>query len=112
VPFSLKYDATPPTATINGGPIQIQLAGTPLTGTAADNLSGVASIKVSFANLLGLQGTTTRQATCTSGCGTTAATWSVSTAGLLGIYTVTATATDVAGNTGTRSPPVLLDLIL
>ncbi len=110
VSVTLNYDHTPPTAHIDGNPVQTVL-GVPVTGTAADNLSGVASIKVSFADLFGLLGTTVRQATCTAGCGTTAATWTVSTGGLLGIYTVTAAATDVAGNTGPASNQILLAIL-
>jgi len=91
---SFKYDATPPTTHINGGAAQI-------TGTAADNLSGVATTKVTFAAALGQP--VVRTATCTAGCGTTAAQWSVSTAGLNGIFTVKAMSVDTAGNTGPNS---------
>jgi hypothetical protein len=105
----VRYDSTGPSASINGLPIQLLLApGAPLTGTATDNASGVSSVSVSFTGVLGGG---TRAATCTSGCGTNAASWSVSTSGLLGVYIVTATATDVAGNTGLPSAPVILVVI-
>lgn len=108
----IMYDHTAPATAINPGqPLQI-IAGATVTGTATDNLSGVASTTVSFANLLGLLGTTTRQATCTSGCGTTSATWSVSTTGLFGLYLVTASSTDVAGNVGPPSSSITLAIVL
>jgi hypothetical protein len=96
----IDIDKTPGTASIDvepvaeGGPTAS--ANEPITGTAADALSGVGSVAVTFTDAL--DGATTRTADCT-GCGTGSATWSVATAGLApGLYTVSAVATDVAGN--------------
>jgi hypothetical protein len=101
--LNVNIDKTPPTTTITG-PL-IGLTSGSATGTATDNLSGVASITVTFQGLFG--GTITRTATAANGgcpgCvpGGTSVTWQVPLDGLgLGIYRVTAVATDFAGNTG------------
>ncbi|MDQ6796774.1 MAG: hypothetical protein M3011_01905 [Actinomycetota bacterium] len=111
--FALRYDHTPPTTAINRDEnlqVLVLVAGAPVTGTATDNLSGVASTAVTFNSPLGLFGSVTRQATCTSGCGTTAAKWSVSTKGLYGVWVVTARSTDVAGNVGPPSPSLVVSI--
>lgn len=100
----VRIDRTVPTASIDTGaePHIFSTPARPVTGTATDNLSGVAAIEVRFVHASGT--VTTLPATCTAGCGTTAATWSVSTSGLkAGAYTVTASASDVASNTGPGS---------
>jgi hypothetical protein len=94
------YDAQPPTTTEDA----FTTGAATLTGGATDNLSGVAQTTVTFTPKL--PGTAVvRVATCTSGCGTNSARWSVSTAGLTGAYTATAASVDVAGNTGPPSAP-------
>jgi hypothetical protein len=98
VAFQFKYDATAPTVTtppftyvsVNGQGFRI---------SAHDNLSGVASVQATLRPALGLGATLVRNATCISGCGTTDSQWWVSTAGTVGVYRVTARATDFAGNT-------------
>ncbi|MGI9022739.1 MAG: hypothetical protein ACR2HV_05830 [Acidimicrobiales bacterium] len=112
--FQLRYDHTPPNTAINRNEslqVLVLVAGAPVKGTATDNLSGVASTSVTFRSPLGLFGTVTRQATCSSGCGTTAATWSVSTKGLLGIYLVTARSVDVAGNVGPPTKSLAVSVV-
>lgn len=99
-----KYDVTPGQADIDGPPTRAIEAGSLLTGTATDNLSGVSQVLVTFSLLSGQA--ETRLATCERGCGTTAAEWSVSTTGLGGAYTVTAATIDAAGNVSPNSDPV------
>ena len=107
----LNYDQTPPTVAINGllgfPLLQILAAGAAVTGTAADNLSGVLFIGVAFKMVGAAQVTVV--ATCTAGCGTTAATWSAPTTGLpAGTYTVYANSVDVAGNISQTATITLL----
>lgn len=97
----IAIDRTPGTASIDVAPVDGDAGPTlsnddPVTGAATDGLSGVASVAVTFTDVAGTE--TTREADCT-GCGTAQATWSVETTGLVpGVYTVSAVATDVAGN--------------
>jgi len=100
----VRIDKTVPEAAIDtsGEPHIFSTPARPVTGTATDNLSGVAAVEVKFVHASGTA--TTLPATCTAGCGTNAATWTVSTSGLrAGAYTVTASASDVASNTGPGS---------
>jgi len=99
---SFKIDATPPATIIRGAPTQILLLGAPVTGTARDNLSGISSTSVSFINLFTGR-STTRQATCASGCGSTVTTWHVTTKGLHGPYRVIASSLDTAANTASAA---------
>lgn len=78
-----------------------QVGSTTVTVNATDDLSGVATVRVTFA---GISNTVTLQATCVSGCGTISAQFSVSTSSLpADVYQVTAKSTDVADNTGQAS---------
>ena len=101
--LTVRYDNLRPTAIIDGLPTQSITSGTPITGNAGDDISGIATVTLTFT---AATGSVTRTAGCVSGCGTTFEQWSVSTAGLTGNYTVTATATDYAGNASLPSQPV------
>ena len=96
---TVKIDTGGPTTHISGGSLQI-LLNAPIRGTVADALSGPGIPRVTFTPLLGAP--VTRAATCAATC----ATWTVSTRGLLGTYTVTAATTDTAGNAGAASNQV------
>lgn len=103
--LTVRIDKTVPVTTIDslGGNPPRLTPGVPLTGTASDNLSGVEATDVTVRHASGTS--TTLHATCTSGCGTVAVTWSVSTSGLRpGSYTVSASSSDVASNVGPPSP--------
>lgn len=71
---------------------------------------GVAATRVVFTNTK--RGVATSiVATCTTGCGTTATAWSVSTAVLpAATYTVVGTSSDVASNAGPASPAFTLNV--
>jgi hypothetical protein len=103
--LQVKIDKTPPTTTVSGPLLGFNFGSE--SGTATDNLSGVASVTVTFKNIL--TGTTvTKTATAANGgctgCvpGSTAAVnWQVPLSGLgLGLYSVSAVSTDFADNTG------------
>jgi hypothetical protein len=104
----VKIDRTAPTATISGanatGNVTL-VAGAPLTGTASDTGSGVATITVTYTsrNVLAPQTmTTTANATCApNGACTWTATSPRGTVGLPSQWAVTVNAVDVAGNTRT-----------
>ncbi len=75
-------------------------------GTANDSMTPVVTTTVRFSRP---QDTSSVElaATCTSGCGTTASTWSITPAALRpGRYTASASSTDAAGNVGPWSPPI------
>jgi len=106
--FDFSYDATAPSAEVDSPfvPVAISALDGKVTGTASDDTSGVASVSVAFTNGT-LGGTTTRAATVTG-----TSTWEVATVGLApGVYTVTATATDIAGNTGNPSAAVTIIIV-
>jgi hypothetical protein len=93
--YAFRYDATAPT--VSTPPlIYISVLSSGFAVDAHDNVSGVASVQATFHPLLG--SSFTRNAVCTSDCGTTNAHWWVSTAGVNGIFGVTFRATDTAGN--------------
>ena len=94
----LNYDHTPPTVTITSAlGLEVLDVGQSVAGTAGDNLSGVLFVGVAFKMAGAAQ--ITLVATCTAGCGTTAAAWAASTKGLAaGLYTVNAQSVDIAGN--------------
>jgi hypothetical protein len=103
----VRIDRAAPTLAITGTPTALGIpntcvtlvGGCTYTGTASDAVSGVASVQLTFDG--GLSGSFTTTAVCT-GCGAPGtATWSYAPAPLqllLGDYTVTAQATDLAGN--------------
>lgn len=108
VTVTLQLDRTAPVTAIDPAdvPLVLNALDGAVTGTATDVYSGVASTSVTFTDALG--NVTARAAEC-AGCGTTEATWSVSTADLLpGLYSVAASSIDVAGNVGAASAPVML----
>lgn len=100
----INIDRTVPTAVYTARPPLVMDGMPPLIvsaipGSSTDNLSGVASVE---ATLVDETGNETRRTASCAGCGTTQANWAVSVHGLgVGRYTVTAVATDTAGNTGT-----------
>jgi hypothetical protein len=103
--LKIKIDKTPPTTTITGPLIGTSFGNE--TGTAVDNLSGVASVTVTFHNILSGVNTIRTATAANGGCpgcipdSTASASWQVPLTGLgLGLYSVTAAATDFAGNTG------------
>ncbi|WP_228772053.1 lipase family protein [Actinokineospora iranica] len=98
VPFAFRYDATAPSAKVTA-PAGLIRSGTQVGGTAADAVSGVAAVTVTAVNYF-----TGRRTTHVATCATDCATWRVSTSGLHGFYTLTATPRDAAGNTGPASP--------
>ena len=105
---NIDIDKTAATTTIASAEIgpSLSLLGAAVTGSRADNLSGIAVTQVVFTNvLLGQQ--ETRTAVCVSGCDTLDQQWEVSTAGLTpGAYTVTASTDDIAGNDGASTAPI------
>lgn len=106
-PFN--YDHTPPSTTVSGGLLQVLAAGAPVTGGATDNVSGVLVVGVAFVPLVGPA--ISRTAICTA-CGTTTATWRVSTTGIpTGVYTVYAQSIDEAGNTSAASNTIIATIV-
>ena len=101
----IDIDRTAPSATV--GTNSTIVPDTPpllmgdVWGTASDALSGVAAVDVTFVDEAGLE--TTRRASCIN-CGTTDASWTASTAGLVsGVYRITATGVDLADNVGSSA---------
>jgi hypothetical protein len=104
----VRIDKGAPTVAITGTPTVLGIPNTCVTllggctysGTASDGLSGVAGVQLTFTGPGGSSFVET--ATCTGcGAGATSVTWSFTPAPLqllLGSYTVTAVATDLAGN--------------
>jgi|SRR5688572_9874329 len=101
----IDIDRTVPTAAISHvpfGPTGTRLALFDVLGTSADNLSGVVGVTVTFTDASGA--TTQREAQCFEACDSTNEPWFVSATGLApGQYTVSAFATDMAGNVGESS---------
>jgi streptogramin lyase len=92
----INVDRTKPRTTITPPPLGIINLGSPLRGTASDALSGVSSVQVRYQPIIiGQPLTVQATLTCTDAtrrsCGWTAKTPS------LGLYSVVAQATDVAG---------------
>jgi hypothetical protein len=107
----IDIDRTVPTAAISHvpfGPTGTRAALFDVIGTSADNLSGVAGVTVTFTDASGA--TTQREAQCFESCGSTEEPWFVSATGLApGQYTVSAVATDMAGNVG---EPSSMDIVV
>jgi hypothetical protein len=109
----IDIDRTAPSATVNVNPsvpdtTPVQLGDA--WGNAADELSGVAGVVVTFVDAASTK--TQRSASCI-GCGTSSVEWWASTRGLApGTYQVTATATDLAGNNGTSSTATMVVVAL
>ena len=110
----VRIDKGAPTVAFTGTPTALGIPNTCITavggctysGTATDGLSGVAGVQLTFTGPGG--SSFVEAATCTGcGAGATSVTWSYTPAPfqlLLGTYTVTARATDVAGNVGPTTP--------
>ncbi len=99
---NVNIDKTGPTTTVTLAPALVRPLDQTIDGTSVDNLSGTASVTVTLTDPLG--STTTLAATCAPGC----ATWTVAVPASLapGLYVVTASGEDVAGNPGDASLPV------
>ena len=89
-------DTTPPTVTTPPF-TYVSLNGSGFRIAVHDNLA-VASVQATLHPVVGIGGVLVRNATCIAGCGTADSQWYVSTAGLIGVFKVTARATDYAGN--------------
>jgi hypothetical protein len=97
VTVTVRIDKTLPTSSFNGSGTILVLPGGPIHGTATDNLSGVASVAVSFRNNL-TGGTQTKQAAVSCAEPRLNCTWTVAGPSIIGFYTATVVATDRAGN--------------
>ncbi len=99
----IDIDRTSPTGAVTSGAVVL---GQPVRGTAADALSGVDTVKVSYTPRFG-GATVVRDATVTcSAEARTSCTWSATTPGA-GIYNVRATVADRAENTGQTDSAVI-----
>ncbi|HVL90125.1 MAG TPA: hypothetical protein VM841_07825 [Actinomycetota bacterium] len=107
----VSIDMTAPAAAIAGSAFYLRVLDSTMTITGVDALSGVKSMSVTFANVLG--GSQTLEAECVAGCGTAAATFHVDLAALdgAGIFTAQAVATDYAGNTGAPSADMMAVIV-
>lgn len=117
--IKVQIDKTPPSTTMNPpgvatpagnlvlSPLNLApggLGGT-ITGTATDNLSGIAGTEVIFTDSSGRA--TRLPATCTSGCGTKSIKWSLTLTPLQllpGQYSITADSADLALNFSAPTP--------
>lgn len=108
---SIRLDRSRPTASVTSPSVIVRALGT-IFGTASDGLSGVATVGVTLAPQL-VGPPITLAATCTSACGTTSVTWSVTVPADVspGLYSVTAASSDLAGNAGPASNPTAVVLI-
>jgi hypothetical protein len=107
--LGFQYDGTAAVATITPGdlPIRISILGGSVSGLATDNLSGVDEVKVTFTDVLGAS--TVRVYACG---GILVCEWTVSTDGLTpGPYMITASADDVADNSGLASAPTTMVIV-
>jgi len=97
-PITVMVDNTRPTSAITAPAKGAALNGTSyqITGTAADNLSGVSKVEVSTDG-----GKTWNSATITSGSGTTSAAWCYGWTLSDGAYSIKSRATDIAQNVET-----------
>ncbi|MGQ0431837.1 MAG: M23 family metallopeptidase [Microthrixaceae bacterium] len=94
----INIDFTAPDVTMDPSPV----AGTTVTGTAADALSGISTVNVTITNLLTLA-STTRRAFLSDGV------WTLDLTGVSsGPSTLTAIATDRAGNQRQTAPQVTI----
>lgn len=118
--IDVRIDKGAPSAAITSTPSVVgipstcvSLLGCTYAGTAADGLSGVAGVQLTFEG--GLSGSFTVHAVCTDcGTGATNPSWSYTVPPLqllLADYTVTAVATDLAGNVGPPSEANVLHVI-
>ncbi len=103
----VRIDRTAPSVGTAGALI---LVGAPLRGTAADTLSGIDKVRVTFTPVL-LGSPRTVEATLVCSADRKSCTWSARPAGLLGVYKVTVVATDVAGNASPPKSPLVVQLL-
>lgn len=111
-PTPAPADTTAPVTTFAtpDGVIRVRLGAAPVTGTVTDEGSGVASVEVTFDNLTG---TTVRRAKLTcDGAARRSCTWEANPPTIVGSYTVSARATDRAGNTESPGPePITVTVV-
>ncbi|WP_460526606.1 virginiamycin B lyase family protein [Flindersiella endophytica] len=103
----INIDGTPPDTKVNNA--LILAAGRPLTGSASDGLSGVSKLTVQYRPIV-LGAPATVSATLTCDQARRSCTWSAPAPTTLGLYSVTATATDAAGNPDPTPASVLLTI--
>ena len=93
----VRVDNEAPTSQFNGNGLVLVLPGGSISGSAADNASGIAKVAVTFVNNL-TKSSQTSQATLDCDAPRTSCTWTVSAPRLIGSYKATSVATDRAGN--------------
>ncbi|HVE93424.1 MAG TPA: hypothetical protein VNB24_00785, partial [Acidimicrobiales bacterium] len=93
----INIDQSLPTSDFNSGDLIIVIPGGPISGSASDALSGVASVLVSFRNNF-TGATQQRAATLSCNAARTSCTWTVAAPSTVGVFTSTSVATDRAGN--------------
>jgi hypothetical protein len=105
----INIDATPPDTKVNN--VLILAPGRPLTGSASDGLSGATKVTVAYRPIL-LGAPSTVEGTLTCDQARRSCTWSAPAPSTLGLYSVTATAVDAAGNPDPTPASVLLTISL
>jgi hypothetical protein len=115
-PSSATYnvDSTPPSGSINAAGLTLTIdvgRGQALTGTAADSLSGIGGVSVNWKNAAGATTSIPATVTCTNSSDHSCTWGDAPPKTLLGIYTVTATITDRAGNTSTATSSATIILV-
>lgn len=101
-PTPQPADRTAPSVmvTVSG---EVLLPGDTVTGTAGDDASGIAEVQVTF-TLLSMPSQTRAATLACADATRRSCTWTVSSPSTPGQYTVTAQATDRAGNVGNSEP--------
>ncbi|HZQ83294.1 MAG TPA: hypothetical protein VFA83_00575 [Acidimicrobiales bacterium] len=98
----LNIDATGPSSAFAGSGLIVVAPGGSVNGSAADNLSGISAVNVTFVNALtGLS--QSKQATLTCNGARTSCTWTVVAPTVVGLYHASSVATDRAGNAQTAA---------
>jgi hypothetical protein len=103
----VHVDNGPPSSTFDGSGLIVALPTGPISGTATDDYSGIASLTVKFVNNL-TRSTTTSTATITCAEPRTSCRWTVKAPTVVGSYKATAIAVDRAGNA--QNPGTLRDV--
>lgn len=106
-PVTFVVDATPPAVAITSpGDPSAHPGAVVVEGNASDVEGDVASVVVTFTPLL--PGSPIMAATACTGCGTPSATFTATADPPPGLWQITATATDAAGNARTSAPVTIL----
>jgi hypothetical protein len=112
----LRLDDGAPAIAIGSPSLPVVVSPVTIAGTVADSYSGPDGVRLHFSDVLGVQPSFDATATC-DGCGTFhdcnqscgfATTWQVSRTVAPGVWTVSAAATDLAGNTTITDPLTLV----